>query len=182
MQAARKAVNAANRKLEAAQAKDNPVLHGEMSVADYHRETGSTHKATAGLILEIPLYTGGASKSDIALARANLREAQAELRLIELAVRESVMELVLKLETLKADLQAQRVSEEYGELYMDKNRALYELEVASDFGDAVVRVSKVILKKLQTKLDFLYTEAQLAAIQGQAVTDIFKSVENGKAK
>jgi outer membrane protein TolC len=182
LQAAREAVNSANRKLEAAQAKDNPVLHGEMSVADYHRETGSTHKAIAGLILEIPLYTGGKNKSDVALARASLREAQANLRLIELAVRESVMELVLRLETLKADMQAQQVSEEYGELYMDKNRALYELEVASDFGDAVVRVSKVILKKLQTKLDFLATEAQLAALQGQAVTDIFTAVDNGKTK
>jgi len=182
LQAAREAVKSANRKLEAAQAKDNPVLHGEMSVADYNRETGSTHKAIAGLILEIPLYTGGKNKSDVALARANLREAQANLRLIELAVRESVMELVLKLETLKADMQAQQVSEEYGELYMDKNRALYELEVASDFGDAVVRVSKVILKKLQTKLDFLATEAQLAALQGQAVTDIFTTVDNGKTK
>lgn len=182
LQAARETVKSANRKLEAAQAKDNPVLHGEMSVSDYHRETGSTHKATAGVILEIPLYSGGKSKSDVALARASLREDQAKLRLIELAVRESVMELVLKLETLKADLQAQQVSEEYGELYMDKNRALYELEVASDFGDAVVRVSKVILKKLQTKLDFLYTEAQLAALQGQAITDIFKTVDNGKEK
>ncbi|MBT8439758.1 MAG: TolC family protein [Gammaproteobacteria bacterium] len=182
LQAAREALNSANRKLEAAQAKDNPVLHGEMSVADYHRETGSTHKAIAGLILEIPLYTGGKNTSDVALARASLREAQANLRLIELAVRESVMELVLRLETLKADMQAQQVSEEYGELYMDKNRALYELEVASDFGDAVVRVSKVILKKLQTKLDFLATEAQLAALQGQAVTDIFTTVDNGKTK
>ena len=92
------------------------------------------------------------------------------------------MEQLLRLETLKADMEAQQVSEEYGELYMDKNRALYELEVASDFGDAVVRVSKVILKKLQTKLDFLATEAQLAALQGQAVTDIFKTVDDGKAK
>jgi len=180
--AAREAVKSANRKLEAAQAKDNPVLHGEMSVADYQRETGSTHKAIAGLILEIPLYTGGKNKSDVALARAGLREAQANLRLIELAVHESVMEQVLRLETLKADMEAQQVSEEYGELYMDKNRALYELEVASDFGDAVVRVSKVILKKLQTRLDFLATEAQLAALQGQAVTDIFKTVDDGKAK
>jgi outer membrane protein TolC len=182
LQAAREAVKAANRKLEAAQSSGNPVLHGEMSVSDYKRETGSTHKATAGLILEIPLYTGGKEKSEVALARAGLRQAQAKLRLTELSVRESVMELVLKLETLKADLQAQQVSEEYGELYMDKNRALYELEVASDFGDAVVRVSKVIFKKLKTKLDFLYTEAQLAALQGVAVTEFFKTVDSGKTK
>jgi outer membrane protein TolC len=180
LQAAREAVNSANRKLQAAQSSGNPVLHGEMSVSDYHRETGSTHKATAGLILEFPLYTGGKSKSEVALARAGVRKAQSQLRLTELAVRESVMELVLKLETLKADMQAQQVSEEYGELYMDKNRALYELEVASDFGDAVVRVSKVILKKLQTKLDFLYTEAQLASLQGKALSEIFQTVESGK--
>lgn len=167
LQTSRNTVQAAKEKLKASQSSHNPVIHGEMQLAQYNRETGTSHPAMAGLVFEVPLYTGGASQAEIAGARAQLLQQQAMLQVTELSVRQAAVELVMQLETYKADLEAQQVSEDYTELYLDKNRALYELEVASDFGDATVRVSQVILKKLQTLLDYALTEARLAALQGE---------------
>ena len=167
LRTSREAVLAAKEKLEAAQASHNPVIHGEMQLAKYNRETGTSHPASAGIVVEIPLYTGGSSQAEAARARAELMESEARLQNAELSIRQLALELVMQLEVIKADLEAQQISADYSELYLDKNRALYELEVASDFGDATVRVSSVILNRLQSRLDYALTEARLAALQGE---------------
>jgi outer membrane protein TolC len=165
--AARSALTAAQQQAKASEYAGNPVIRGEMLLGEYERETASTHKASAGLVLEVPLYTGGRVDAEKARANANLMEKQAELRAMELAVREQAAEQLLLLDSLKADLEALQISEDYGELYLDKNRALYELEVASDFGDAVVRVSRVILNLLRSELNYALAEARLAALMGK---------------
>lgn len=173
-------VDAAGQKLQAARLNNRPVLHGEMTIADYHRETGSTHQATAGLLLEIPLYTGGRTNAAVSIAQAERDQALAELQLAQLRLREEASSLLLTLDTLKADLLALQVSESYGEIYLDKNRALYELEVASDFGDAIVRVSEVALKKMQSELDYAYTRMALAVLQGESLGKFSEPINTGK--
>ena len=109
-------------------------------------------------------------KSDIAIARAKLSEQQSLMRLVELSVRQTAAELSIQLNTIKDELVTLEVSEDYGEFYLDKNRALYELEVASDFGDAMVRVSEVDYKKTKALLSYALIEAKLLALQGELVS------------
>ena len=166
LRTARNALAAAKQQLTAAQAVDNPVIRGEVNLAEYNRRSGSSHPASASLVLEIPLYTGGESQAEAARARAVMLEREAKLQLVESSVRQAAVELLLELEALQADLQAQQVNSEYTELYLDKNRALYELEVASDYGDATVRVSNLMLKNTRSLLAFALAEFKLAALQG----------------
>ena len=129
LRTSRDAVLAAKEKLTAAQSSQNLTIHGEMQLAKYNRETGTSHPASAGLVFELPLYTGGASQAEAARARAVLLEQQALLQMTELSIRQAAVELVMQLETLRADIEAQQVSADYSELYLDKNRDFYELEV-----------------------------------------------------
>jgi len=170
--AAKTAVQAAKEELIAVNASDNAVIHGEVMAADYRRKTGSTHPLSAGLVIEVPLYSGGKIKSDIAIARAQLSEQQSLMRLVELSIRQTAAELYVQLNTVKDELAALKVSEDYGELYLDKNRALYELEVASDFGDAMVRVSEVDYKKTKALLSYALLEAKLLALQGELILPV----------
>jgi outer membrane protein TolC len=167
LQAAQSALAAAQQQAKASEYAGNPVIRGEMTLGEYERETASTHKASAGLVLEVPLYTGGSVAAEKAKANAMVMEKQAQLRAMELSIRKQAAEQLFLLESMKADLEALQISEEYGELYLDKNRALYELEVASDFGDAVVRVSQVILNMLRSELNYALAEARLAALMGK---------------
>jgi len=172
LRTARNALVAAKQQLTAAQAVGNPVIRGELSLGEYNRITGSRHPASASLVLEVPLYTGGESDAEAARARAEMLQYEARLQLVESSVRQAAVELLLELESLQADMQAQQVNSQYTELYLDKNRALYELEVASDYGDATVRVSDLMLKNTRTLLAFALAEFKLAALQGdwQAAT------------
>lgn len=166
LRTARDALVAAKQQLTAAQAVGNPVIRGELSLGEYNRNTGSRHPASASLVLEVPLYTGGESDAEASRARAGMLQHEARLQLVESSVRQAAVELLLELETLQADLQAQQVNSQFTELYLDKNRALYELEVASDYGDATVRVSNLMLKNTRTLLAFALAEFKLAALQG----------------
>ena len=89
------------------------------------------------------------------------------MQAVELAVQQAAVELVMQMDTYRKELEALEVNADYVELYLDKNRALYELEVASDFGDAVIKTSQHILDRLQASLNYALTEARLAALQGQ---------------
>jgi len=159
-------VSAAEQQLEAAQAADNPVVTAEMKLAEYARQTGSANPLSVGLSFQAPLYSGGKSRALESQARSSLREQEANLQIKRMEIRQLALELLLEIEQAKTDLDALGVNEDFIELYLDRSRALYELEVSSDLGDALARSSDVAYQKLKAKLAYALAEAKLAALQG----------------
>ncbi|MFM1892358.1 MAG: hypothetical protein RLZ44_1435, partial [Pseudomonadota bacterium] len=136
-------VTAAQQALAAAAAADGPVLSGEAEAAVYNRMTNSTNPLGIALVLEVPLATGGVTDAKVAAARAELREAEARLDQARLDLRQSVLDLWLELDALRLRQEELRTLADYRELYLDRSRALYELEVRTDLGDAMVQTSAV---------------------------------------
>jgi len=183
--AASEAVEAARAKLSAAESNDNPRLSANLQWADYQRETGSTHPFEAGLVLNVPLYSGARQQADQQLARADLQEKEMALQLVKMQAQEAALQNILSLESYKSELDSLKVSADYAELYLDKNRALYELEVASSLKDALIKVSDVILKKIRARLGYKLAEMKLAALQGQWQFDnntVVSTTENQNEK
>jgi hypothetical protein len=85
----------------------------------------------------------------------------------ELALRETVTELWLELQNLRVRLDALGVLGDYRELYLDRSRALYEMEVRTDLGDAMVATSAVRYRRAEAVFDMLMAEARLAALTGR---------------
>jgi outer membrane protein TolC len=164
-------VTAAQQGLAAAEAADRPVLSGEAEAAVYNRMTNSTHPLGIGLVLEVPLATGGAGDAKIAAARAELREARARLDQARLELRQSVLDLWLELDTLRLRHEELRTLADYRELYLDRSRALYELEVRTDLGDAMVQTSAVRLLRAEAAFQWQLAQARLQALGGQLLGD-----------
>ena len=93
LQALHAEVEAASAGVEAARAGHGPVVSGELDAAVYNRSTSSTHPLGAGLVLEVPLLTGGARDAAVAAARAELRSSRAQLVAAEYATRQKVLDL-----------------------------------------------------------------------------------------
>ena len=100
-------------------------------------------------MLEVPLYTGGRSDAVVAEARAQFEKKQAELAESELNLRQVVLDLWLELQNLTSRMQELEVRGDYREYYLDRSRTLYDLEVTTDLGDAMVQTSDVRLEKAQ---------------------------------
>ena len=156
-----------DRKLVAkAKASNNPVLSGSIGAGVYQREMGGYHPMTAELTLEIPLFTGGRSDAEAAKARSAMMMKSAELKALELELLQRVTDLWLELQGLKVKLEELQAAADYRELKLDRNRALYEMEVKADLGDSMVDISAQNLDEAEVKFRKALVWAEIEALTG----------------
>ncbi len=172
LQALRAQVEAARQSVQAARAGARPTLRGALEAYDYSRQLGRDDTFRAGLHLDVPLFTGGAVDAAVAKQNADLYRAQAELAQLEHEIRQSVLDTWLELEELRIRLQGVKALGSYRELYLDRSRALYEMEVKTDLGDSMVQLSDAQLQELQVKFDIELAWARMDAVTGQMVEDV----------
>ncbi|MDH5180390.1 MAG: TolC family protein [Gammaproteobacteria bacterium] len=171
LKALQREVAAAEQSVTEARARYSPSLQGQAEAWSYTRELGSSDKWRAGVTLEIPLTTGGESDAQIARARARLYQARAALRERQFALQQAVLETWLDLENLRIKLDGMRANAQYRELYLDRSRALYEMEIKTDLGDAMVRVSEAERNLRETEYNIAVGWARLEALTGQMQLD-----------
>ncbi len=141
--ALRARVGAARERLAAAEAEYAPVLSAQVERAEYTRDTGTADPWRAGVTLEVPLYTGGRARAEVAGARADLRRAEAELARQRLETRQAVLDLWLELDTLHQQLEDARIESAWRDIALDEARALYQMELRSDLGDSMFKTTAV---------------------------------------
>ena len=93
---------------------------------------------------------------------------QAELADAEEQVRQQVLELWLRLDALRIQREEMTTASEYRELYLDRSRALYELEVKTDLGDAMVRLTETERDVLKTEFEIALAWEQLDLLLGRS--------------
>lgn len=160
-------VEAARKQLQASEAADNPVLRGELEAATYERELGGRNPLSAALIFELPLYTGNRSDALNAEQRAVLQQKEAELAVYDLQLRQEVLDIWLELDRLRLQTQEVQVTADYRDLYLDRSRTLYELDMQTDLGDSMSRIADIQWRRAQNKYDILLLQARLKALAGE---------------
>lgn len=151
---------------------DNPILTGGLEALGYTRETASSDQWRAQVTLDIPLWTGNRVDAAVAKAKAETYKIEALLSKQEFLVKQQVLELVLGLQALKTKYDEVLAEMDFTELSLDKNRALYELEVQSDLGYSMVKFSEAERKVVQTGFDIALAWAELDALSGTLLTNI----------
>lgn len=166
LEALRARVASARQALAAARRAHGPRIHGELEAGTYSRRLSSRTPVAAGLVLDLPLYLGDRVEAQAARARAELAEAEAELAAGEAEVRQAVLEHWLALESLALQREAVLARADYRELELDRSRALYELEVRADLGDAMVQSTAARLARVRTEVEAALAWARLDALVG----------------
>jgi len=165
--AARRELEAARLQADAERARRYPVLSAEGEVARYEREYISRDDVRATLNLRVPLWQGGEDRGAIEAALARQREADARLRRAELDLQQAVLDLVQEIESLRIERNAARVRSAWRELYLDRSRALYELEVRTDLGDSMTKVTEAQWQAAQAEFRLAQAWARLDALAGR---------------
>ena len=167
LQALRAQTEAARARLQAARALNRPVISGRAEASEYERQSSNSEPWSVGVQLDVPLYSGGRSSAERALARAELQRSEAELARAELALRQEVQSLWEEIQVLRAGRDEARTRMDYRELYLDRSRALYEMEVRTDLGDAMIVSSQARQRQADLEYRLLLTWARLNALRGQ---------------
>lgn len=158
---------ASRERIQAARALERPVLTGHAEANEYQRQTGSTDPWAVGLQVEVPLFTGGRGAAERAQARAGLARSEAELARAQQELRQTVQSLWEEIQVLRASRDETRTRQEYRELYLDRSRALYEMEFNSDLGDSMVLSSEARLRQAELDYRLLLNWARLNALRGR---------------
>lgn len=127
--------NAANSKLPSVRA---DAWVGQLSSQPEVREG----RWRAEITVDVPLYDGGAEKSRVATAKAELMRLQGEYNRLAQGLRSQVAELYFQLKLLDTEKKVHQAFGDYADLYLDFSRALYENETTTDLGDSFVRLSQ----------------------------------------
>ena len=101
---------------------------------------------------------------------------RASLRELEISIEQAVLQTWLELDALRIRLQEMEVAADYRELYLDRSRALYEMEVKTDLGDSMVKVSEALRNLKKVQFDIALAWARLEVLVGQDL-DGFKPAE-----
>jgi outer membrane protein TolC len=167
MQSLRADLEAARLMVQAQRTGKRPVLSGSVQAAANERNVGSRNPLEAELRLEIPLYDSNRSNAEVARAQADVYRLTAELRQREYELRQRVLEIWLDIQTLLAQQQQVDIFTESRALNFDRAQAEYELELKTDFGDALVGQSESALLRAQTEFGLALDWARLTALTGE---------------
>ncbi len=167
MQSLRADLEAARLMVKAERTGKRPVLSGSVQAAANERNVGSRNPLEAELRLEIPLYDSNRSNAEVARAQADVYRLTAELRQLEYELRQRVLETWLDIQTLLAQQQQVDIVTRSRALNFDRAQAEYELELKTDFGDALVGQSESALLRAQTEFGLALDWARLAALTGE---------------
>jgi outer membrane protein TolC len=165
--ALKREAEAARALVAAERARRYPVLSAEGEAARYEREFVSRDDLRATLNLRVPLWQGGEDRAAIEAALARLHEAEARLAGAELELRQAVLDLTQEVESLRVERNAARVRSAWRDLYLDRSRALYELEVRTDLGDAMTRITEAQWLAAQVEFRLALAWARIDALSGE---------------
>lgn len=167
LQALRAEVESVEQALWAAETEDNPLIRGELAVAAYNRDLGGRNPLTASIVVEVPLFTGSRVDAKKAVQRARLREQRAKLAAYELDLRQQILEYWLEQQRLQIRKQELIVTGDFRDLYLERSRALYDLEVSTDLGDAMVQIADLHLQQAENEFQLRLINAKLTALAGK---------------
>ena len=170
-QGLRKEVEAAELAMKVARKKRGPTIDAELQGSYFERNIGSRDNWRAGINLRVPLYQGGKVDAEIAQMDAHLHNKRAELKKTEYDLRQHLLTLLQKLELLTVERETARIRSDYRDLYLDRSRALYEMEAQVSLGDAMTKLTEAQWRAARVEFELAMTWAQIDALGGLLVTN-----------
>lgn len=153
-------------RLQAARATRYPVLSAQAIASKYEREIGSRNAGELSLVLNIPLYQGGADRAAIMKEQGILKRTKAKLEKTKLNLYLAISDLSQRLEQLKIEHQAAKVQLDFRDLELDRSQGLYEMEMQTTLGGAMTLVTEAQWQLAKTEFGLAIVWAEVEAITG----------------
>lgn len=147
----------------------NPILSAGAEVSTYSKESGGYDNWRAGITLDVPLPISGKTKAAVADKRADFLKVKAEFEQQRRQVRQDVLEAWSDLKTLNIERDRVESVVDYRDLYLDRARTLYQLEVTTDYGDAMMKSHEAQVDNMKNKFAIALAWARIEALLGKKV-------------
>ncbi|MFV2059280.1 MAG: TolC family protein [Gammaproteobacteria bacterium] len=127
------------------------------------------------IVVGMPLYDSGKMDSEVAKIRAEIYQLESLLRQTKETIQDELLSLKLKLDTLRFERDEANAFSNYSELLLDEKRALYEMEVKTTLGTAMVQATDAEYGVAKVLYETLLTWARIDILVGEEpAINIFK--------
>lgn len=161
------AVQADKAALKATQQQYGPTLAAGLELNEYERNLPGRNNASIGVSLRIPLLNGSRSQAEVSRATAKLSSSQASYDLAKQSLRQSLSDLVRRLELLQYKRTTDELRLDSTALGLDRGRARYELEMDTTLGNTMARYTNAELLSAKNDYDLATTWAQIEILTGK---------------
>jgi len=159
---------ASQKRLESLRAEKSPTLDAELQAADYSRDSTTRDSLSAGLILSWPLYQGNRADSRVARETAQYNKLQANADKLKMELTQALLETCLDINQLQNTARdAARKFADYRDLQLERSRGLYELELRSNLGTAMVGTAEANMRTRNIEYQLALSFARLEALLGK---------------
>lgn len=121
----------------------------------------------AGLNFTMPFGQSDSQKKKTAKILAKIQQQQLRIDKHSQDLNQRALTLWLKLKTFKQLNSALTTELDYRDLYLERARANYEMEIKSDIGDAMSNLTDTEWKLTKNEFDFVLTFTQLQQLAGE---------------
>lgn len=158
--------------MQSQRAQFNPDISALIDLNEYERDLTSRSNIRVGLQFSMPIYPGGRDQALQRQAYAEFLASQSRLRQAEFNLREQLLKLVNRLETLKTEQQTAAERVILQDRVLDRQRAIYELEIQASMGNAMAKLTRAQWLEVKTAFDIALTQAQINALIGKPPTAV----------
>lgn len=141
-----------------------PQIEIQAEAGWYQRDIGANNAWRSALNLNVPLGQWGDHHARVQELLAQQAHLQAQLIQTQQQVYQQLLQAHLQLQSLQVQQKRDEVYSQYREYYLDRARSVYELEVQSDLGDAMVQITDASLRAARTGFDMLLLQARIVAL------------------
>ena len=124
-------------------------------------------KWRVGLNLSMPFGSDSKHDSKISQLQIQAKQKQLEIKQYEQYLTGTALEYYLQLKSLQQIHKAIIIELDYRDLYLEKARAYYEMEIKSDIGNAMTNYTDSEKKLAENEFDYVITLKQLHHLIGE---------------
>ncbi len=165
-----KKIGSVKNTIQAFKSKMKPQFNFESEAAtyanDFSENSFSRENWNVGIVMGMPLYDSGKMDFEIAKIRVEVYRLETLLQQKKMNIQHELLTLKLKLDTLRFERDEANAFNDYSELFLDEKRALYEMEVKSTLGTAMVQISDAQYGVAKSLYETLLTWAKIDVLVG----------------
>lgn len=156
-------------KRQISQEKDNLgiVLSSNARLGEQAYQRDKNGKWHLGINLSMPFGTDSKQDNKISQLQIQAKQQQLQIEQHQQSLIGMALDYYLKLKSLQQIHKALIIELDYRDLYLEKARANYELEIKSDIGNAMVNYTDSEKKLAENEFDYVITLMQLHYLIGE---------------
>ena len=159
--------------------KFQPTLQAHFEAGKYYRELKGRNEIRSGFLLKLPLLDKGLNRYQRELNAVEIQHYQAKIREHTLDIQKNLSQLHTSLSILNTQSQQIDTLDQWSDLNLDKNRALYDMEFQASMSTSMAHVTKSDWLKLKNKVETALALARINLILNQP---LLQSIDKSQVK